>query len=68
MLLGRGAVQMVTQTVNDLFFVVAVRDDATCRFWTLVKGAAIGVAGGVDRCGRAGVGGDQRAADRSNAP
>lgn len=25
-LLGRAAVQAVTQTVNDLFFVVAVRD------------------------------------------
>lgn len=42
-LLGRGAVQTVTQTVNDLFFVVAVRDTSIPTF-TLVKGALIGVA------------------------
>ncbi|MCB9138982.1 MAG: ABC transporter permease [Caldilineaceae bacterium] len=42
-LLGRGAVQAVTQTVNDLFFVVAVRD-VEIPFWTLLKGALIGVA------------------------
>ena len=41
-LLGRGAVQAVTQTVNDLFFVVAVRD-VQIPVWTLLKGAAIGV-------------------------
>ncbi|MCB0122909.1 MAG: ABC transporter permease, partial [Caldilineaceae bacterium] len=40
--LGRGAVQLVTQTVNDLFFVVAVRDVAIPVF-TLVKGSVIGV-------------------------
>lgn len=42
-ILGRGAVQLVTQTVNDLFFVVAVRDIAIPG-WTLLKGAAIGIA------------------------
>jgi putative ABC transport system permease protein len=42
-LLGRGAVQLVTQTVNDLFFVVAVRE-VTVPAATLVKGALIGVA------------------------
>ncbi|MCB0106659.1 MAG: ABC transporter permease, partial [Caldilineaceae bacterium] len=40
--LGRGAVQLVTQTVNDLFFVVAVREVAIPVF-TLVKGSVIGV-------------------------
>ena len=42
-LLGRGAVQLVTQTVNDLFFVVAVRD-FDVPWLTLVKGTVIGVA------------------------
>lgn len=42
-LLGRGAVQLVTQTVNDLFFVVSVRE-MTVPAWTLVKGGLIGVA------------------------
>ena len=41
-LLGQGAVQMVTQTVNDLFFAVAVRE-VELPVWTLAKGAAIGV-------------------------
>lgn len=41
-LLGRGAVQAVTQTINDLFFVVAVRN-ADIPVWTLAKGAASGV-------------------------
>jgi putative ABC transport system permease protein len=41
--LGRGAVGLVTQTVNDLFFVVAVRE-IDIPLFTLVKGAAIGVA------------------------
>jgi putative ABC transport system permease protein len=41
-LLGRGAVEAVTQTVNDLFFVVAVRD-VQIPVWTLLKGAAIGM-------------------------
>lgn len=42
-LLGRGMVQLVTQTVNDLFFVVAVRE-IDVPVWTLVKGLGIGVA------------------------
>jgi putative ABC transport system permease protein len=41
--LGRGAVQAVTQTVNDLFFVVAVRD-VDIPVWTLVKGVLSGLA------------------------
>jgi len=41
--LGRSAVQMVTQTINDLFFVVAVRT-VDIPLFTLAKGAVIGVA------------------------
>jgi putative ABC transport system permease protein len=41
--LGRGAVNAVTQTVNDLFFVVAVRD-VSVPVWTLVKGGLSGMA------------------------
>ncbi len=41
--LGRGAVSAVTQTVNDLFFVVAVRD-ISIPIWTLVKGGVSGMA------------------------
>lgn len=41
--LGRGAVSAVTQTVNDLFFVVAVRD-ISIPLWTLVKGGVSGMA------------------------
>lgn len=40
--LGRGAVQLVTRTINDLFFVVSVRE-VEIPLGTLVKGAAIGV-------------------------
>ncbi|MBX3001268.1 MAG: FtsX-like permease family protein, partial [Caldilineaceae bacterium] len=42
-ILGRGAVTAVTQTVNDLFFVVAVRD-VDIPAWTLVKGVISGLA------------------------
>jgi putative ABC transport system permease protein len=42
-ILGRGAVQLVTQTVNDLFFVVSVRE-IELPIFTLVKGALIGLA------------------------
>ena len=42
-ILGRGAVQLVTQTVNDLFFVVAVREIEIPAL-TLIKGGVIGVA------------------------
>ena len=41
-LMGRGAVQAVTQTINDLFFVVAVRS-ADVPVWTLAKGALSGI-------------------------
>ncbi|MFN8446953.1 MAG: FtsX-like permease family protein [Caldilineaceae bacterium] len=40
--LGRGAVQLVTQTINDLFFVVSVREIEIPAF-TLFKGALIGI-------------------------
>ncbi len=42
-LLGRGAVQLVTRTINDLFFVVSVREIEIPTF-TLVKGTLIGLA------------------------
>ena len=45
-LLGRGAVQLVTRTINDLFFVVSVRE-ITVPWWTLAKGAVTGVAAAV---------------------
>ena len=41
--LGRGAVQLVTRTINDLFFVVSVRE-IEVPWWTLVKASVIGVA------------------------
>ena len=41
--LGRGAVQLVTRTINDLFFVVSVREIEVPLF-TLAKGTLIGVA------------------------
>lgn len=41
--LGRGAVELVTRTVNDLFFVVSVRE-IDIPMTTLFKGGVIGVA------------------------
>ncbi len=41
-LLGRGAIQLVTQTMNDLFFVVAVREIEVPTA-TLFKGGVIGM-------------------------
>jgi putative ABC transport system permease protein len=41
-LLGRGLVRLVTQTINDLYFVVSVRE-LTVPFATLLEGAAIGI-------------------------
>ena len=41
-LLGRGAVQLVTQTINDLFFVVSVRE-MDVQAITLLKGAVTGI-------------------------
>ena len=41
-LLGRGLVRLVTQTINDLYFVVSVRE-LSVPFTTLLEGAAIGI-------------------------
>lgn len=41
-LLGRGLVRLVTQTINDLYFVVTVRELAVPAT-TLLEGAAIGI-------------------------
>jgi putative ABC transport system permease protein len=41
-LLGRGLVRLVTQTINDLYFVVSVRELAVPAA-TLVKGAVLGL-------------------------
>lgn len=41
-LLGRGLLGLVTQTINDLYFVVAVRDLSLAPA-TFVKGAALGI-------------------------
>jgi putative ABC transport system permease protein len=42
LLLGRGLVRLVTRTINDLYFVVAV-DGVAVEPWVLAKGAAIGL-------------------------
>jgi putative ABC transport system permease protein len=42
LILGQAAVRMVTQTINDLFFVVSVRGVQVPVF-SLIKGAALGV-------------------------
>lgn len=42
MLLGRGAIQLVSQTINDLFFAVNVRS-TTLPWWSLLKGAGLGL-------------------------
>lgn len=42
-LLGQGAVQMVTQTINDLYFVVTVRG-IQIPASSLIKGAVLGIA------------------------
>ena len=44
--LGRGAVQLVTRTINDLFFVVSVRE-IEIPIFTLIKGTVIGVVAAV---------------------
>jgi putative ABC transport system permease protein len=44
--LGRGAVALVTQTINDLYFVVQVRG-VTLQPWSLARGALAGVASAV---------------------
>jgi putative ABC transport system permease protein len=45
-LLGRAMVQLVTQTINDFYFVVNVRDVPVPPM-TLVKGVIVGVAAGL---------------------
>lgn len=42
-ILGQGALRLVTQTINDLYFVVNVRD-AVIAGSSLVKGAVLGIA------------------------
>ncbi len=42
-LLGRGAVLLVTQTINDLYFVVTVRG-VRIEAWPLLRGALLGLA------------------------
>jgi putative ABC transport system permease protein len=44
--LGRGAVAAVTQTINDLYFVVQVRG-VNLQPWSLARGALVGVASAV---------------------
>jgi putative ABC transport system permease protein len=44
--LGRGAVQLVTRTINDLFFVVTVREIEIPPL-TLIKGTLIGVGAAI---------------------
>jgi putative ABC transport system permease protein len=41
-LLGQGAVRLVTQTINDLYYVLSVRD-APLEAWTVLKGLGLGV-------------------------
>ena len=41
--IGRGLVDLITQTITDLFFVVSVQD-LSIPVWTLVKGALLGIA------------------------
>ena len=41
-LLGRGAVRLVTQTINDLYFVLTVTDTSVSP-WTLFKGLVVGL-------------------------
>jgi putative ABC transport system permease protein len=45
-LLGQGAVRLVTQTINDLYYVVSVRD-APLTLFTALKGAGLGLGASV---------------------
>jgi putative ABC transport system permease protein len=45
-LLGQGAVRLVTQTINDLYYVLSVRD-APLTLATALKGAAVGLGSGL---------------------
>jgi putative ABC transport system permease protein len=44
--LGQGAVRLVTQTINDFYFVVSVRQ-APLTMWLVVKGMLLGVGSSV---------------------
>ncbi len=41
--IGRGLVDLITQTITDLFFVVSVQD-VSIPVWSLAKGALLGIA------------------------
>lgn len=41
-LLGQGAVRLVTQTINDLYYTLSVRD-APLEAWSVLKGLGLGV-------------------------
>ncbi len=45
-LLGQGAVRLVTQTINDLYYVVSVRD-APLTLLSALKGVGLGIAAGL---------------------
>jgi putative ABC transport system permease protein len=45
-LLGQGAVRLVTQTINDLYYVVSVRD-APLTLLTVLKGVGLGLGAGL---------------------
>jgi putative ABC transport system permease protein len=45
-LLGQGAVRLVTQTINDLYYVVSVRD-APLTLLTMLKGVGLGLGAGL---------------------
>ncbi len=42
-IVGRGLVHLITQTISDLFFVVSVQD-ISIPIWSLAKGALLGLA------------------------
>ena len=44
--LGQGAVRLVTQTINDLYYVVSVRD-APLNLLSVLKGMGLGIGAGV---------------------
>ena len=45
-LLGQGAVRLITQTINDLYYVIAVRD-APLTLLTALKGLILGIGAGL---------------------
>ena len=42
-IIGRGLVEVITQTISDLFYVVSVQD-ISISTWSLAKGALLGIA------------------------